>query len=166
MGWESSARSFMSSPVERENGYLTMDVLLILPDCTLRLTNHVEFALGCDIVAYEGLQYHLKLSGNFFEWLFDGAGSVVGVEFRLESSAQFWSSRPNIINHAHAHFDFSDDFPRFWFQSKCLAETKGLQDWEDYYYVSDEQNLLIALNLHMLSEAEVESIRGGKTTAE
>jgi len=117
------------------------------------LTDAIPIGLPHIIISEK--PFNFISDGNFFEWLFDSAGSVVGVELHNPpNQAMFLPLATDT-----GVLDCSDPpYPRFWFSAIREGTSRSLQDWEDYYYMASDGTMLIILRTHLLTQVELDTL--------
>lgn len=122
-----------------------------------RVTIESHLFLGENEIVVQDVRYRLVGSNQMFEWLFNQADDVIGIEIHITPDDSVWTTV--LLPVASLGFDLSDQFPRYWFGSHRDGLTKCFGDWEDYYYKAEAGQILFAFRLHMLNEDVIEKLK-------
>ena len=115
----------------------------------------IEFIDGIEVVQnlrLKGRLFHLLGSAWFFDWLLKVDGSPIGVEFHSDDPRLIRSLGSRVSNKGNG-------FPQLWFTEDQNGEPGHYQDWEDYYLTDDAGRMLFVLDVHSLTQSQVDKVR-------
>ena len=96
--------------------------------------------------------------GNFFDWIFDDQGKIVGVELHLITHTPPLLT-PSDRFHSLDYITWDCGFPSIWFFEQKVGNMRCLEDWESLFFKSASDNdWIVFLGVKFLQMDEIEGL--------